>query len=152
MGTSQRFDGIIISHLGNIAGRVPERENTIKYLQEALKAGWHVMADVQFVNGAFILPHDNGFSAAPPSFFSNQRVWSRCQNAETMDALCNIGAHAFIAGDSPLALTSAQFIWTLPPRELSPRSIAVYPELAETDWLEQYEPAGLCSNEPMNYI
>lgn len=146
------FEGIIISNLGNIDGRQPERENTLKYLQAALKAGWHVVADVQFANGAFLLPTSSGFNGAPPSFFSNQRVWSRCLDADTLDALCNIGAHAFLGGDVPLSLTSAHFIWTLPPRELAPRSIAAYPELANPDWLDNYEPAGLCSNEPLRYI
>lgn len=152
MGRKARFDGIIISHLGNIDGRQPERENTLKYLQEALKAGWHICVDVQFLRGSFVLPHDRGFDVAPPGFFSKQRVWSRCHNAETMDALCNINAHAFLGVDCALALTSAQFIWTLPPHDLSPRSIAVYPELADDNWLEMFEPAGLCSNEPARYI
>jgi hypothetical protein len=152
MGRMARFDGIIISHLGNIDGRQPELENTLKYVQASLKAGWHVCVDVQLLNGGFVLPNENGFSVAPPSFFSQQRVWSRCYNAETLDALCTIGAHAFMGGEIPLSLTTAQFIWTMPPRELSPRSIAAFPELAEPSWLDNYEPAGLCSNEPARYI
>ena len=147
-----RFEGIIIAHLGNINGRKPERENQLPYLKAALKAGWHVCADVIFSNGAFLLPHIDGFHTAPPAFFSNQRVWSRCQDAETLDALCNIGAHALLATEAPLALTTSQFIWTLPPRELAQRSIAVYPELAAPNWLTPYEPAGLCSNSPQVYI
>jgi len=152
MAQNQRFDGIIISHLGNINGRIPEQENTLKYLQEALKAGWHICVDVVFRSGGFLLPHASGFTPVPPSFFSKHRVWSRCQNAETLDALCNIGAHAVLATESPLTLTSSQFIWTLPPRELAPRSIAVFPEMADSNWLFDHEPAGLCSNEPARYI
>ena len=152
MGRKTRFDGIIIAHLGNIDGRQPERENTLKYVRAALAAGWHVCVDVQFVNGGFILPNDRGFDRAPPSFFSKQRVWSRCYNAETMDALCDIGAHAFFHTTELPTLTSAQFIWTLPPRELAPRSIAAYPELAYSGWLDEYEPAGICSNMPARYI
>lgn len=152
MGRRRRFDGIIISHLGNISGRNPEKENQLKYLQTALDAGWHVCAEVVFTNGAFLLPSAGGFQYAPPAFFSRQRVWSRCHDADTLDALCNIGAHAFIAGNAELTLTSHQFIWTLPPRELSPRSIAVYPELADANWLLDFEPAGLCSNEPASFV
>jgi hypothetical protein len=51
-----------------------------------------------------------------------------------------------------MSLTSAQFIWTLPPHALVSRAIAAFPELAEPDWLENAEPAGLCSNEPIRYI
>ena len=146
------FDGIIISHLGNINGRIPERENRLAYVQAALKAGWHVLVDVCFHNGGFYLTHDNGFDCVPPAFFSKHRIWSRAVDPETLDALCNIGAHALVASNAPFTLTSAQFVWTLPCQPLSQRSIAVYPELGDANWLSLYEPAGLCSNEPTKYI
>jgi hypothetical protein len=151
MARTAAFDGIIISYLGNIDGRQPEHENRLKYLQAALKAGWHVCVDVVFHQGSFLLPFDGGFNPAPPSFFSNQRVWSQCYDADTLDALCNVGGHAFLSNEHGLTLTSAQFIWTMPGRELSPRSIAVFPE-EQPGWLDQYEPAGLCSNQPARYI
>lgn len=147
-----RFDGIIISHLGNINGRNEKQENRLAYVQEALKAGWHVCIDVVFHCGSFLLPFDGGFNSAPAAFFSKQRIWCRAHDPITLDALCNINAHAFLNTDSGLALTSAQFIWTLPPNDLLSRSIAVFPETAEPGWLELAEPAGLCSNEPVRYI
>jgi len=152
MAKRPHFDGIIISHLGNVAGRQPEKENKLAYVQAALKAGWHVLIDVQFHNGGFYLPHANGFDRIPPAFLSKQRIWARTNNAETIDALCNIGAHVLIAAPDPFVLTSAQFIWTLPNYPLAPRSIAAYPELAEPGWLDPYEPAGMCSNEPQTYV
>lgn len=147
-----RFDGIIISHLGNIDGRVPERENTLPYIKEALAAGWHVCIDVWYTNGSFVLPAARALQPIPPSLLSNCRVWARTHDPETIDALCTIKAHCVIAAESPVALTSEQFIWSLPPTPLVSRAIAVFPELAEPGWLEQYEPAGLCSNEPARYI
>lgn len=149
---SRRFDGIIISHLGNVNGRQPEKENTLAYIQKALKEGWHVCIDVAFRNGSFLLPNDHGFQVIPPALLSKQRVWCRAQDADTIDALCNLTAHCFLVSDSFMSLTSAQFIWTLPPHGLLSRSIAAFPELAEPGWLESAEPAGLCSNEPARYI
>ncbi|NBT76109.1 MAG: hypothetical protein EBT15_09100 [Betaproteobacteria bacterium] len=151
MGRGTRFDGILIAHLGNINGPRPDKENRLAYLQAALKAGWHVCAEVVFHQGSFLLPFDGGFNVAPPSFFSNQRVWSRCYDAETLDALCNVNAHAFLVNEAGPTLTSAQFIWTPSPRELAARSIAFLPEDAP-GWVEQFEPAGLCSNCPARYI
>jgi hypothetical protein len=152
MGSRPRFDGIIISHLGNIDGRNEERENTLPYIQEALKAGWHVCIEVVFRNGNFLLPHIHGMTPVPPALLSKQRVWVRTHDAETLDGLCTINAHCFFGGESPLALTSSQFIMTMPPEMLSSRSIAAFPELAEPEWLLSAEPAGLCSNEPLRYI
>lgn len=144
------FDGIIIANLGNIHGSQPDKENRLAYLQATLAAGWHVCADVVFHCGNFLLPFDGGFNKAPPAFFSKQRVWSRCFDADTLDALVSVGAHAFFDSASP-TLTSAQFVWTPAPRELTQRSIAFLPETAP-DWLAQFEPAGLCSNFPARYI
>jgi hypothetical protein len=148
----QAFDGIIISHLGNTNGRKPELENTLAYVQKALKEGWHVCVDIVFYQGSFILPFDGGFNVAPPALLSKQRVWCRAHSPDTVDALCNINAHCFLNSENFMSLTSSQFIWTLPPHELVSRSIAMLPETAERSWLENSEPAGLCSNEPLSYI
>lgn len=152
MRRNEKFSGIIISHLGNIDGRIPERENRFSYLKAALAAGWHVCADVVFRNGGLLLPWQNGFDPAPLSFFSQPRVWSRCRDAETLDALCNVKAHAFFLSDTGHTLTSEQFVWTLPPETLVDRSIAAFPELTDANWLTTQEPAGLCSNTPISYI
>lgn len=152
MRQNVKFSGIIIAHLGNIDGRLPERENRLSYLKAALKSGWHVCADVLFHNGGFLLPHQDGFDPAPMSFFAQPRVWSRCRNAETLDALCNVKAHSFFMADAGHTLTSEQFIWTLPPEKLVDRSIAAFPELVAPEWLEKQEPAGLCSNTPIQYV
>lgn len=148
----QKFNGIIISHLGNTDGRNPEAENKLSYVQKALKEGWHVCVDVVFHHGTFILPYDGGFNIAPPALLSKQRVWCRAHDPDTVDALCNVGAHCFLNSENFMSLTSAQFIWTLPPYSLVPRSIAFLPETAEIGWVGNAEPAGLCSNEPMRYI
>jgi hypothetical protein len=146
-----RFDGIIISHLGNIDGAQPEHENKLSYVEKALKAGWHVCIDVVFHHGTFILPYDGGFNSVSPGFLSKHRIWCRAHDPETLDALCNITAHSFLATQG-LALTSAQFVWTLPGHPLTQRSIAVHPEATDASWLTQFEPAGLCSDTPARYI
>lgn len=148
----QKFTGIVISHLGNIDGRQPEKENTLPYIQQALKEGWHVCVDVAFRNGGFLFPSASGNYVAPPALLSKQRVWCRAHDPETMDALCNINAHCFLVSQNFISLTSSLFLWTLPGHALADRAIAVYPELAEPDWLANFEPAGLCSNEPARYI
>ena len=151
MSQHVKFDGIIISNRGNISGRQPELENKLTYLQDALKAGWHVCLDVVFHCGNFILPRDGKYDVAPPAFLSRQRVWCRAHDPETLDALCNISAHAFLISDSP-TLTSSQFVWTPPDGILTARSIAGFPEQGAPSWLVQYEPAGLCSDVPANYV
>lgn len=154
--TSSRFDGIIISYMGNTDGRDLERQNQPKFLTAALNAGWHVCVTVLFQNGSFVLPHAPdehgfGFSPMPPAFFSKPRVWSQALDPATLNALCDINAHCFIWTPDEPTLTSAQFIWTPAGHELVDRAIACFPEQADNAWLHDAEPAGICTEYPQQY-
>lgn len=48
----------LIAHRGNFAGQNTERENTVEYLEEALKAGYDVEFDVFMHDGKILLGHD----------------------------------------------------------------------------------------------
>ena len=48
---------IKIAHRGNLFGRIPERENSPEYIQEALAAGYDVEVDVWFEEGKLFLGH-----------------------------------------------------------------------------------------------
>jgi hypothetical protein len=147
-----KFCGIIISHLGNLNGRQETHENTLAYVQRAMQLGWHVCIDVVQRGGRFLLPHAQGFDGAPPAFFSHQRVWCRAADPVTLDALCRINAHTVPATTAPFTLTSVQFLWTLPPHELTDRAIAAFPEFADSAWLADSDPAGICTNYPETYV
>lgn len=148
----QKFSGIIIAHLGNIHGPEPEQENRLRYIQKALDAGWHVSVSVLFSSGAFLLPHAGGYDVIPAALLSKQRVWCNALTPDTLDALCGANAHCFCMGGQPYSLTSAQFIWTMAGHPLADRAIAVFPEQAAANWLDEYEPAGICTDFPADYI
>lgn len=156
MSAKTPFSGIIIARCGNINGRDEQLENSPKYVERALKAGWHVCVEVVFHNGAFLMPHaeinGNCFTPVPPAYFSKQRVWSCAATPETLDALCNVGAHCFMCSGEYPSLTSAGFIWTPGPHTLTNRAIAYLPEIMPSEWLENSEPAGLCTDQPAQYI
>lgn len=142
---------ILIAHLGNISGRNEERENSLAYVQAALKAGYHVCCHVIFLHGVFLLPSTRGLEQISGGLLANHRVWCRAESSETLDALCGIGAHALVSAP-PFSLTSAGFIWTLPESPLVPRAIAVLPELAAPGWFETSEAAGVCSDVVSRYL
>lgn len=143
---------ILISNLGNLDGRNEGQENRLAYLNAALTRGFHVCADVVYRRGAFYLLRLTGLEPVPQSFLVNSRVWLRAHDTATLDALCGISAHSFPHTDFGFTFTSAQFIWTHPGNELSPRSVAVFPEVTDPEWLAHADIAGICSNEPMQYI
>ena len=49
---------ILISHRGNVNGRFEDWENKPEYINDALRLGYDVEVDVWFVNGKFMLGHD----------------------------------------------------------------------------------------------
>ena len=148
------FDGIIISHLGNISGRNVARENTLSYVKEALAAGFHVCIDVVFANESFLLPGpDDTFAPIPPAFLSNQKIWCRACTPTTLNALCDLNVHTIPFATDSVVLTSAQFLWSLPPAVLTPRSIATFPEFADANWCADadFDFAGVCTNHPEDW-
>lgn len=145
------FSGIIISHLGNISGRQEAQENTLPYVRAALRAGWHVCIDVVYAADGFFLTGQGAGQAVPPVMLASQFVWCRAKDPFTVTALCDMGAHVVPATTAPIALTTAQFLWTLPGTHLTPRSIAVFPELTDPAWLDCEDFAGICTNTPADY-
>lgn len=155
--SKRKFDGIIISYMGNTDGRDIEKQNQPKFVNAALADGWHVCVTVLFQNSSFLLPHapdENGrsFSAVPPAFFSKARVWAQALDTGTLNALCDINAHCFMWSPDEAVLTSSQFIWTPVGYELVDRSIACFPENTDNAWLFDAEPAGICTEYPFEYV
>lgn len=151
----EKFYGIVISYMGNTDGRDEENENRLSYVKHALSKGLNVCVNVFFRAGKFYLPcgfDGDELESIPPVLLSNQAVWCNAVDAQTLDALCGLNAHCFSMLTAPHTLTSAQFIWTMPNRALTDRSIAAFPELADAGWLDTAEPAGLCSNQPLLYL
>ena len=49
---------ILISHRGNIDGKILETENHPDYIDKAISLGYDVEIDIWMVNGVFFLGHD----------------------------------------------------------------------------------------------
>jgi 3-deoxy-D-manno-octulosonate 8-phosphate phosphatase (KDO 8-P phosphatase) len=65
----------LIAHRGNYNGPDPERENTVAYLEAALKAGFDVELDVFCENGVLYLGHDRKVKrGSQPVIEMGQRV------------------------------------------------------------------------------
>jgi hypothetical protein len=49
---------MLISHRGNLNGKITERENSKEYIDEAIKAGFYVEIDIRTKNNNLYLGHD----------------------------------------------------------------------------------------------
>lgn len=144
---------ILISHRGNIDGQNKHKENTPKYIMEALEKGFQVEIDVRYVKGNFYLGHD-----APETKFKFDdyspyisKLWIHCKNTR---ALCELNKldmrgvklNYFSHDQDNAVLTSKGYIWSIHNVE---RGILVMPE--STGNLPTSNTIGICSDNIQKY-
>ena len=137
----------LISHRGNINGPLPERENRLAYLYEAIKLGYEVEADVWYDDGWW-LGHDK------PQVKCNDielhDFWCHAKNEEALERLVEIPTiHCFWHQNDYYTLTSKGHIWVYPGRKLLVGSICVLPEQGYQGHLKMCN--GICSDYISTY-
>lgn len=135
----------LISHRGNIDGKNPKEENSILYIQNALKLGYDVEIDVWNVNKEWYLGHDEPQYKVKYDFLTLEGLWLHAKNGDALyhllqDRYCNVFYHT----DEDWVLTSKKYIWTYPNQLLYPNSICVLPELGYNGDLKNCK--GICSD------
>lgn len=144
---------ILISHRGNISGPNPERENHPEYIFEALQAGYDVEIDVWFVDGKFMLGHDEPQYEFPFELLDKNypKLWIHCKNMEALSKLNEldpIGAKVnYFMHETDLGvLTSRNYIWST---NVFDRGIVVMPETFNKEHIQSI--LGICSDYIQNY-
>ena len=141
---------MLISHRGNINGSDSTQENTVTYINKALELGYHVEIDVRGMNRKFFLGHDEIQEKTSGNFLSNNKFWVHAKNTEAVELLIdwnNLSSnkiHWFWHQNDDLTLTSLNYIWTYPGKQIIEGSIAVMPELYP-DWNIE-KAGGICSD------
>jgi len=139
---------ILISHRGNINGKIPEKENHPDYIQEALNLGYDVEIDVWCIEDKLYLGHDEPQYAINKSFLCNDRLWVHCKNPEALNKLKFEKINIFYHETDTVTLTSFGYIWAYPGKQPIKNSIAVMPELYLDDISQCI---GICSDNIQNY-
>lgn len=136
---------IKISHRGNTSGPNKERENSPSYISEALQK-YDVEIDVWFIDGEFFLGHDKPTYPIHISFLRNPKLWCHAKNLQALTRMLkNSSIHCFWHQSDDLALTSQNYLWTYPGKELAKtNAIAVLPEIAKGWDIDRA--VGICSD------
>lgn len=140
---------LLISHRGNLNGPNPQRENSPSYILEASQY-FDVEIDVWF-NDGFYLGHDKPTYLIDRDFLINHKFWCHAKNIEALVEMLKVPSiHCFWHQSDDVVLTSRQYIWTYPGKEIaSARAIAVVPEAVE-DW-DISQAIGVCSDYVIDY-
>ena len=120
---------ILISHRGNLEGRVSDMENHPNYIRDALNKGFEVEIDVWYKDNDWYLGHDEPQYHINFNWLRNKKLWCHAKNIEALNLMLDDEIHCFWHQEDDITLTSCGFMWTYPGKQLTPKSIAVLPEL-----------------------
>jgi hypothetical protein len=139
---------ILISHRGNINGRIKDRENEPSYVEDTIRLGFDVEIDVWFKDGVFYLGHDQPQYEVDYKFLVNENLWCHAKNVDALLEMKKYAIHYFWHEEDTLTLTSKNYIWVYPGKQPIKRSIAVMPELYNDDVSQCI---GVCSDYILKY-
>ena len=149
---------ILISHRGNINGRIPERENTPDYIDEAIAKGYDVEIDLwayKVIAGPeydihLWLGHDQADTKVELKWLLDRRdsLWIHCKNFCALSyftlKIYYLGFNAFHhESDEPYVLTTNGSLWAYPGYEGDKNTICLLPEYYPQN-LDPFK--GICSD------
>ena len=125
----------LISHRGNINGKIPNNENHPEYIDEALHAGFDVEIDMWWVDGKTYLGHDEPLYEVDDKWLTERmdNLWVHCKNVELLNWIRSTTLHWFWHEEDTLTLTSKGYVWVYPGKQPIVGSIAVMPEIYDED-------------------
>lgn len=125
-----------ISHRGNITGKIEKYENSIDYINNAIKLGYDVEIDIWYLNEKLYLGHDGPQYKIHNTFLNKNKnvLWCHAKNIEAFDFLMDEGYISFFHDKDDCTLTSNGFIWTYPGKKITKSSIAVLPETVKYNY------------------
>lgn len=128
---------ILISHRGNIDGKILEMENRPDYIEDAIRLGYDVEIDIWMINGKIFLGHDEPQYEIAIDWIDSRShcLWVHCKNIEVLTFLNKYdhGINYFWHESDTVTLTSKNYIWANPGKQPMYNSISVLPELYKED-------------------
>lgn len=107
---------ILISHRGNINGRIEEAENRPDYIDDTIKLGYEVEIDVWVIEGTFYLGHDEPQYGILMDWLYQRKdkLWIHCKNIEAVEWLNSLSGtyNYFWHQNDVMTLTSKGYIWS----------------------------------------
>lgn len=120
----------LIAHRGLVNGPDSNLENLPGQILLSLQAGYDCEIDVRYINGKWMLGHDNPDFEIPFEFLKQPGLWIHAKNLEALYVLgADKSLNYFWHQEDDFTLTSHGFIWTYPGKELTHNSVMVLPEM-----------------------
>jgi len=127
---------ILISHRGNINGKIVEKENHPEYIDDAIDMGYNVEIDLWVIDNVLFLGHDEPTYVIDYDWLKERRhkLWIHCKNINALEKMDEkVELHYFWHEEDTVTLTSRGNIWAYPGKQPIKDSIAVMPEMYNDD-------------------
>ena len=145
----------LISHRGNISGRIEEAENRPDYIEDALRLGYDVEIDLRVKDGKLYLGHNEPQYPLDIDWLEKHytRLWLHCKDITFLEKLSELNScrgylNYFWHETDTVTITSKGYLWAYPGKQPIKNSIAVMPELNNDDISQCY---GICSDYISKY-
>lgn len=145
---------IYIAHRGNLVGPNPDKENSPRYIQDALSAGFFCEVDLWKLNGDLGLGHEGPEHLINIAFLRKRNLVIHAKNLDALSFLRRMedvespeGFHYFFHEGDKATLTSRGLIWYYPTQNPRKDGIVLMPEQFNQFVFEKDEkPVGVCSD------
>ena len=127
----------LISHRGNLNGKIEAAENDPCIIDKAIAAGYEAEIDIWTIKVNLYLGHDEPQYPISTNWILNRidKLWIHCKNIEAIVWFSNEkhNYNFFWHQEDTLTLTSHNYVWVYPGKQPIQNSIAVMPELYNDD-------------------
>jgi hypothetical protein len=144
----------IVSHRGNLNGRIVQQENQPSYIQAAIDADFDVEVDVWYEDGMFYLGHDSADYPITSSWIVKHKnsLWCHAKNSNALTKMLSNNIHCFWHQSYKYTITSRGIPWCYPKNWIL-NGITVIDEsnVCIDDIPRDINIFGVCVDNPINW-
>jgi hypothetical protein len=146
---------VLISHRGNLNGRVPESENTKEFIQAAIDSGFDVEVDVRRIDTHPMLPPSLSLGHDAPEhpvelpwlIARKDRLWIHAKNFGALSYLLDFDLRIFYHQvEAHTIISNCGLIWSHDISEAGTKSIIPLLDLDSVQSYDNKPVYGICSD------
>lgn len=145
---------LLISHRGNVSGKIEHLENSIDYIKDAIKNGFHVETDVIFFNKSYYFGHcKNSVREKVNLKFLKQnsdKLLIHCKDIQSLFFIRNLNLNYFYHDNESYTISSNQWIIShsenIPKKLEIKNTIVMLPEKFGLSKKNLLKCSGICSD------
>jgi glycerophosphoryl diester phosphodiesterase len=148
----------IISHRGYLNGSDSIKENSIQSVNECIELGFDIEIDIRLNSNNLFLGHDIEKNNISVKWLIQRKdfLWIHCKSFETLNFFIkeNLDLNFFWHEKDAFTITSKNFIWAYPSKEIFKNTVNVLPELNLNDeeiLEKQKDIFAICTDYPQKY-